>query len=293
MTQWLRQSTAVTVKMGPFLDATDGDTEMTALTISQADIRLTKNGGAFAQTNNAAGATHDENGFYGVPLDTTDTNTLGALKVFIHEATALSVWQDFMVVPANVWDSLFGADKLQVHVDEMTAGIVTAAAIADGAIDAATFAAGAINAAAIATDAIDGDAIAASAVTEIQSGLATAASLAATDARLDTEIPAIITSLATIDARLDTEIPAILAAVDTEIAAIKVVTDQLVAAGSDPTGVPSHTDTPLKKLERIHQALHCELRVSTTTLEFRTQAGAVLWTKALADAGTYIESKGA
>jgi hypothetical protein len=124
MTQWLKQSTAVTVKMGPFLDSTDGDTEMTALTISQADIRLTKNGGAFAQTNNAAGATHDENGFYGVPLDTTDTNTLGTLKVFIHEASALSVWQDFMVVPANVWDSLFGADKLQVDAVEWLGGTI-------------------------------------------------------------------------------------------------------------------------------------------------------------------------
>lgn len=145
MTQWLKQSTAATVKMGPFLDATDGDTEMTGLTISQADIRLTKNGGAFAQTNNAAGATHDENGFYGVPLDTTDTNTLGSLKVFIHEATALSVWQEFMVVPANVWDSFFGADKLQVHADEITAGLITAAAIATGAVDADALATDAVN----------------------------------------------------------------------------------------------------------------------------------------------------
>ena len=151
---FLKQSTAVTVKVGPFVDATDGVTAETGLTISQADIRITKNGGAFAQTNNAAGATHDENGYYGVPLDTTDTGTLGTLRVSVNESGALPVWQDFMIVPANVWDSLFGADKLQVHVDEMTAGIITATVIADGSIDAATFAAGAINAAAIASDAI-------------------------------------------------------------------------------------------------------------------------------------------
>lgn len=111
--QWLKQSTAVTVKMGPFLDSTDGNSTEEALTIAQADIRLTKNGGAYAQTNNVAGATHDENGNYGVPLNTTDTNTLGTLRVHIHESGALAVWQDFMVVPANVWDSMFGADKLQ------------------------------------------------------------------------------------------------------------------------------------------------------------------------------------
>ncbi len=114
--QWLRQSTAVTKKMGPFLDSGDGNTKEESLTISQADIRLTKNGGAFAQTNNAAGATHDENAYYGVPLDATDTGTLGALRVAIHVSGALAVWDDFMVLPANVWDSLFGADKLQVDV---------------------------------------------------------------------------------------------------------------------------------------------------------------------------------
>ena len=133
---WLKQSTAVTVKLGPFVDSADGVTAETALTISQADIRLTKNGGAYAQTNNATGATHDEKGNYGVPLDTTDTNTLGTLRVFVAESGALPVWQDFMIVPANVWDSLFGADKLQVHADEITAGLITATAIATGAIDA-------------------------------------------------------------------------------------------------------------------------------------------------------------
>ncbi len=154
MTMWLKQSTAVTVKLGPFVDATDGVTAMTALTIAQADIRLSKNGGNIAQSNNAAGATHDELGYYDVPLDTTDTNTLGTLWLGASESGALPVWQHFMVVPANVWDSLFGADKLQVHVDEMTAGIITATGIADGAIDAATFATGAITAAAIAADAV-------------------------------------------------------------------------------------------------------------------------------------------
>lgn len=118
MTQWLKQSTAVTIKMGPFVDETDGKTPETLLTIAQADIRLSKNGGAFAQTNNVAGATHDENGEYGVPLDTTDTNTLGRLKVEIQESGALPVWQEFMIVPEAVWDALFGAGNLVVTLDD-------------------------------------------------------------------------------------------------------------------------------------------------------------------------------
>src|SRR3989304_5857883 len=88
---WLKQSTAVTIKMGPFLDSTDGNTQETLLTISQADIRLSKNGGAYAQTNNVAGATHHEKGNYGGPLDATETQTLGTLRVHIHETGALAV----------------------------------------------------------------------------------------------------------------------------------------------------------------------------------------------------------
>src|SRR3990172_9453559 len=132
---WLKQSTAVTVKMGPFLDSTDGNTQETLLTISQADIRLSKNGGAYAQTNNVAGATHDEKGNYGVPLDVTDTNTLGTLRVHIHETGALAVWQDFMVVTANVWDSLFGADAIQVDLTQIVGVAQSATDLKDFADD--------------------------------------------------------------------------------------------------------------------------------------------------------------
>lgn len=203
---WLKQSTAVTVKLGPFVDATDGSTAETALTISQADIRLSKNGGDIAQSSNTAGATHDELGYYDVPLDTTDTNTLGRLRVLVSESGALPVWQDVMVVPANVWDSLFGADKLQVDAVELSgdsaaadnaeaffdgtgyagtnnviptvtlvnglaAGTITAAVVATGAIDADAIAANAITAAAIAADAIGASELAADAVAEIADAL--------------------------------------------------------------------------------------------------------------------------
>jgi hypothetical protein len=112
----LKQSTAATIKLGPFVDDTDGKTAETGLTISQAEIRLSKAGGDFTQTNNTAGATHDENGYYDVPLDTTDTNTLGRLRVAVLESGALPVWQDFVVVTANVFDSLVsGGDLLDVE----------------------------------------------------------------------------------------------------------------------------------------------------------------------------------
>ena len=49
MPSWLKQSTAVDIALGPFVDAADGVTPETALTIAQADVRLKKNAGAWAQ----------------------------------------------------------------------------------------------------------------------------------------------------------------------------------------------------------------------------------------------------
>lgn len=117
MACFLKQSTAVDIAMGPFVDSTDGFTPETGLTITQPDIRLKKNAGNWAQKNASQTLSHEENGWYEVALDATDTNTLGILMVAIYESGALPVWREFMVVPANVYDSLVGgADTLQVDV---------------------------------------------------------------------------------------------------------------------------------------------------------------------------------
>lgn len=115
MACWLRQSTAVEVSVGPFLDETDGKTVEGSLNITQPDIRLKKNGSAWAQKNAAQTLSHEEAGWYEISLDTTDTNTLGHLLVAVHETGALPVWREFMVVPANVYDSIIsGTEWLEV-----------------------------------------------------------------------------------------------------------------------------------------------------------------------------------
>lgn len=110
MPGYLRQSTAVDIPLGPFLDDTDGKTAETALTISQADVRLKKNAAAWAQKNQSSSATHEENGNYEVSLDTTDTNTLGILRVHVAESGALPVWDTFTVIPADLYDTMFTAN---------------------------------------------------------------------------------------------------------------------------------------------------------------------------------------
>jgi hypothetical protein len=132
----LKQSTSVDVPIGPFVDETDGKTAETALTITQPDIRLKKNGGAWAQKNVAQTLSHEENGNYEVTLDATDTNTLGLLRLHVNEAGALPVWEDFLVVTANAFDSLCSTDLFQADVQQWLGATAPAAPATQASVNA-------------------------------------------------------------------------------------------------------------------------------------------------------------
>jgi hypothetical protein len=118
---WLKQSTAVTVQIGPFVDSTDGDTAETALSIAASDVRLCKNGGTPAAKNESSACTHQENGDYSCALDTTDTGTLGLLVMRVTKAGALKLKHTWMVVSANVYNSLV-SNTGYLNVNAETAG---------------------------------------------------------------------------------------------------------------------------------------------------------------------------
>lgn len=103
---YLRQSTITSIKMGPFISDADGSSAATGLTIPQSAVRLTKNGGDYAQKNSGTSASHDEFGWYDVPINATDTNTPGALQIAIHGTGALPVWREFTVLEENVYDAV-------------------------------------------------------------------------------------------------------------------------------------------------------------------------------------------
>lgn len=124
----LKQSTASqAVLIGPFVDDSDGVTAETALTIDAADIRLSKNGGNMA-AKNSGGGTHDENGWYTITLDATDTDTVGRLQISVAESGALPVFMECQVVEEAVYDALFAASAT---------GIPSAGTIADAVWDEA------------------------------------------------------------------------------------------------------------------------------------------------------------
>ncbi|KKL62641.1 hypothetical protein LCGC14_2183150, partial [marine sediment metagenome] len=172
----LRQSTAVDVLIGPFVDSTDGDTEEAALTINRADVLLSKNGQGAVQKTDVTAAASDADGFYNCELDATDTDTVGQLVLYVHVAGALAVRHDFQIVEEEPYDDIFAASAVG-YLKPTTAGRdldVTAAGEAgidldntSGTIAAAQIATDAITAAKIAADAIGASELATGAVNEI------------------------------------------------------------------------------------------------------------------------------
>lgn len=129
MAQLLKQSTAYTFQLGPFVDSIDGVTPKTSLTIAATDVDVSKNGGSFADKNDATAltGTGDSQGYYDCVLDTTDTGTLGKLEIRCYVSGALPVKFAFQVVPAHVYDGLVaGSDYLQVDTQQVLGTATTA-----------------------------------------------------------------------------------------------------------------------------------------------------------------------
>tara|TARA_R100001594_G_scaffold93186_1_gene127538 strand:+ start:10094 stop:11188 length:1095 start_codon:yes stop_codon:yes gene_type:complete len=138
---YLKQSTASQpIMIGPFVDDTDGATSETGLTIANTDIRLSKNGGNMA-AKNSGGGTHDENGYYQITLDATDTDTVGRLQISIKVTGALAVWKEAQVLEEDIYDALFGASaagfdsNARVAVGDMASGVIDSDSIAASALD--------------------------------------------------------------------------------------------------------------------------------------------------------------
>src|SRR5574343_1037409 len=123
--RFLRQTTAVRITVGPFFDKTDGITPETALTVTNCKLTLmvddddgtacnlvldaaaTASGG----NNDMVHVTNDDAGVYDLELTQAQTNYVGrAMLAITDAANHCPVFHEFMIVPANVYDSLFGTD---------------------------------------------------------------------------------------------------------------------------------------------------------------------------------------
>lgn len=189
--QYLKQSTAATVLVGPVLDA-DG-AAVTGAVIG--DFRLAKNGTVTTMSGNTIN--HSHNGCYLIGLTTTDTNTLDRLSISVGNTSYSMTVFRYTVLEAGMFDALITNGRILRSTNSNSEVQVTGSN--HTAADVHAFQANVIDAAAIA----------ASAVTEIQSGLATSAQATAieTDTQdIQTRLPA-----ALVGGRMDASVGAMAA----------------------------------------------------------------------------------
>lgn len=113
MTQILRQSTEVIVRVGPAVAVGDGFTPVTTLALSTADEAEALRA-AGAATLDISGATFaaitGADGHYDLTLSTTATNTVGTLDIVINDdSLILPIFKSFQVVEEAVYDAIYAA----------------------------------------------------------------------------------------------------------------------------------------------------------------------------------------
>jgi len=105
---YLQQSTGATVTVGPFVDKTDAVSEEAALAGTMT-VKVAKNGGSLAARDSSDAIAYDTDGYYQVPLSTTDTNTLGRLTLAVSDpATHLHVREYYQILNASAYEMLCG-----------------------------------------------------------------------------------------------------------------------------------------------------------------------------------------
>lgn len=112
----LKQSTSVTRCLGPVID-----TDAAPVTDATLTIKLSKNGAALANRNDATAITHDSDGYYLVALNATDTNTVGNLEVAVTGSGFIPLSRSFSVLPPAEFEARYGGIGVAGSVDDDSA----------------------------------------------------------------------------------------------------------------------------------------------------------------------------
>lgn len=108
----LKQSTSIDIRMGPFVDVTDGVTPETAITLAGADQAevLKANGAATVAMAGAFVAITGADGWYDYTVATTDVDTVGEVVFVVQDlSVCLPVYVRGYVVEEAVYDAMYGA----------------------------------------------------------------------------------------------------------------------------------------------------------------------------------------
>ncbi len=236
----LKANTAVRLVVGPLCDKTTGLAKPSMTVTNMAMNMWHEHDDGSAPTKSidavsftASGGSNDmvelAGGYYDIEITAAQLNiTAGRCGFLIYDDDViLPYFEEWLVVPANVFDSIMGTDKLDVNAAELggtsQTGNDVGADVNDILADTGT---DGVIVASIANDAITAAAITADAITEIQNGLATPTNITAgtiTTVTNLTNLPAITANWLTaagIDATAVTELQAGLA-LEATLTAIK------------------------------------------------------------------------
>jgi hypothetical protein len=139
--RYLKQNTDSYVSIGMVLDKTAGLGNEDGLTVTSFSGVIVKEVQSSACTHTdftpSATAANDwgmaaigHGGLYQLKIPDSEINFVGSAMLAVwYDAEALPVWHEFMIVPANVWDSLMGTDLLDVSTVQWTGTAVHTATI--------------------------------------------------------------------------------------------------------------------------------------------------------------------
>jgi len=133
---YLKANTAATIKFGPFLDYSASSTSPT---IANTDVRLSKNGGNFAQKAASGNIDHDEEGYYDTTLSAGHVDTVGRLIVACRMDNVMPVRHEYMVVDEEWYDAMVGSRLLPVDVETLTSSIIANTNFAGNGVNVKSF----------------------------------------------------------------------------------------------------------------------------------------------------------
>ena len=303
MTLYLKQSTAIDIRVGPFVDATDAVTPETGITLAAADQAevLKANGAATVAMAGAFAAVTGADGWYDYTVATGDVDTVGEVVFVVQDSSVcLPVFIRGYVVEEAVYDAMYGAASAGPLQSTTAARKLDVTATGAAGIDWANVENPATAVDLSATDIQLADTVTTLTGHTVQTGdsfarlgAPAAASIAADLLAIDNFVDGLESTIGVAGAGLG-DLGGMSTAMQAEVLAeVNTALDTVISELTQ--GVPATTPTIRTGLMLMYMALRNKLDVATVatdTLEIHNDAGTRIAQKLLSDDGSdYSEAK--
>jgi hypothetical protein len=123
--QFLRQSTATLVHIGPLVASSGGALE-TGITLSAGQLEQFVAGASSVLDISTRTWTHISNGVYSAALLTSDLTTLGPMQIHAHPTSVVPLMTSFNVLSPQAYDALMGGLNMPSDI-QAVAGVTQSA----------------------------------------------------------------------------------------------------------------------------------------------------------------------